>query len=89
LTAYARGAGEPSAKWVGLAIDTGEEDILEVSKDGTLFTQSAVTEATSYDLDGGNFVLWVDAGGDNVEFTLSTDGKRDTVVNIVINDTGE
>lgn len=86
LNEYTQGT---AGKWVGLAIDTGEDSIIGVSKDDYAFTETDVTEATSYELDEGSFVLWVDAAGEGESFTLSKEGRTPIDVTIVINDTGE
>ncbi len=77
-----------SGKWIGLAIDTGEESIIGVKYNDYALTQADVDEAASVNVGAGSFVLWLKAENGDKQFTLSKEGKADTVVKIVINDTG-
>ena len=79
--------GGLSAKWVGLAIDTKQETIIGISKDDHAFTETDVQEAERYNLDGGNFVVWIDTENGGESFTLSAEDQSSVTVNIVINDT--
>lgn len=76
-----------TGKWIGLAIDTGEESIIGVEYNGYALTQADVDEAASVEVGEGSFVLWLKAENGDKKFTLSKNGKQDTIVKVVINDT--
>ena len=70
-------------KWIGLAVDTGEQDITKVKYDGNAFTVADVAEAASIGVPAGSFVLWLDAEDLEIEdrtIVLSTDNKADTTI---------
>lgn len=74
-------------EWVGLIIDTGENDIKKVTFNGTQLTQEDVDEAASVGAGEGKFVLWVKA--EDTEhyprtIVLGTEGKEDTEITIKI-----
>lgn len=78
-----------TGKWIGLAIDTGEDDITKVSVGNYQLTQDDVDEAASVGVPAGSFVLWLKAenyiGEDNArELILKTDGKKDTTIKIFV-----
>lgn len=73
-------------KWIGLAINTGEDSIIGVKFDGYDLTQADVDEAASVGVGEGQFVLWLKAENGDRTFTLSKEGKLDTVVTVKIID---
>ena len=77
-----------TGKWIALAIDTGEDSIIGVKYNGYALSQADVDEAASVGIGEGSFVLWLKAENGDKKFTLSKEGKADTIVKVVINDTG-
>lgn len=75
-------------EWVGLVVDTGEDDITKVTFNGQLLTAEDVAEAASVNAGAGKFILWVKAD-DSVHYPrtikLGTEGKQETdiVINII------
>ena len=70
-------------KWIGLVVNTGEQDITKVKYDGNAFTVADVAEAASIGVPAGSFVLWLDAEDLEIEdrtIVLSTDNKADTTI---------
>lgn len=68
-------------EWVGVIIDTGEDDITKVTFNGTPLTQADVEEAASVGAGAGKFILWVkadDTEGYPRTIKLGTEGKPDT-----------
>ena len=77
-----------TGKWIGFVIDTGESTIIGTKYNGSALTQADVDEAASIGVGAGKFVLWLKAEAGNKSFVLSKEGKTDTTVAIVINNTG-
>ena len=77
-----------SGKWIGLAIDTGEDSIIGVKYNDYDLAQVDVDEAASVGVGAGSFVLWLKAENGNRQFTLSKEGKAKTLVKVIINNTG-
>ena len=74
-----------SGKWIGLVVDTGENDITKVTYNGTALTQADVQEAASVGVGAGSFVLWLKAESTFPKtFVLGTVGKEDTTVTVTI-----
>lgn len=71
-----------SGKWIGLAIDTGESDITNVTYNGNALTQDDVDEAASVGVGAGSFVLWVKAEALPKTIVLGAEGKADTTITI-------
>lgn len=65
--------------WIGLAIDTGVEDITKVKYNGTAFTAKDVEEAEGLGLEKGNFILWTPYSRLPKTFTLSTETESKTI----------
>ncbi len=80
LQSYASSNQEQgTAKWVGILVDTGTDDITGVKYNGSLFTADDVTEASSLGAGAGKFVLWIKADvvvSTPKTFTLSAEGKN-------------
>ena len=80
LKTYDSGVVEQgSAKWVGLAINTGTNDITGVKYNGSALTSDDVAEAACYDLGAGYCVLWIKADvvvSTPKTFTLGAAGKN-------------
>lgn len=79
-----------TAKWIGLVIDTGESDITKVTYNGSALTQADVEDAASVGQGAGKFILWIKAevvAETPKTFTLGTQGKEDTTITVIVEDT--
>lgn len=77
-------------KWIGLIINTGEDDITKVTVDGSSLTEEDVADADSVNAPKGSLILWLRA--EEVvsaprSLKFKTDGKKETTVKITFEDT--
>ena len=73
-----------TAKW------TGESDITKVTYNGSALTQADVEDAASVGQGAGKFILWIKAevvAETPKTFTLGTQGKEDTTITVIVEDT--
>ena len=95
MTEVASDAGKGSAKWVGILISTGVEDIKTVKYNGTAFGDQDITDRNNVvGVDGEDktsaaaddeFVLWIDADAVKAAdktFTLERDGADKATVTV-------
>ena len=69
-------------KWVGLVVNTGEDDITKVKYNGVALTQDDVLEAATVGVGAGSFVWWIKQNTLPKQITLSVDGKADAVITV-------
>lgn len=90
LTSYALEEGGTEGKWIGIVVNTNEDDATTVKCNGTAITADQVTEADSFGLGDGQYVEWIDATSFTTDdYTYSKDGKEDRTITITLEDTGE
>ena len=65
--------------WIGLAVETGLDDITKVKYNGTALTAQDVADADSVGLPKGSFILWVPYTNLPKEFTLSFENESKTI----------
>ena len=74
--------GQGIGQWIGLVVDTGEDDIKKVKYNGVAFTENDVIEAATLGIDAGKFVWWIKAETLPKQIVLTTDGKAETIIKI-------
>lgn len=74
----------PAYEWVGLDIDTGEEDITKVTVNGHFLTQDDVDASVEVGLPAGHLAFWLDARDTAAsypkEIVFGTQGKENTKI---------
>lgn len=77
-------------KWIGIVIDTGEDDITKVKVDSKALTAKDVQDATDVGASAGSFILWLRAEDvviNSRKLKLSMEHKSDTTITIKFTNT--